>query len=256
MRMNNSDWTHTTREARNDGRNGNYSSSDQSDHDERVIATIEQRRHNHRNNDNYDTERSGPTGQRNYAAALRNDRGNGNHERYDDNSTRRQNNGNQSRRPSFRNLMREQENEQNEGHPLHERIALSRRNSRRNVTQSENQGSRPRNEDSGNTYRGNQRYERRNDDGGNVGDKDREIAELRSQLRTLEQNQPEQVLSHHIPDIETGSKNDNVAQREKGQNVTEISDMKKFLVGVLETIRAFDKRLTTQLNTSPTPSDK
>ena len=258
MRMNNSDRTHT-REARNDGINGNYSSSDQSDHDERVIATIEQRRHNHRYNDNYDMARSGQTGQRNYAAALRNDRGNGNHERYDDNSTRRQNNGNQSRRPSFQNLMREQENEQNDVHPLHERIALSRRNSRRNIGQNGNQGNqgnRPRNEDNGNGDNGNQGHGRPRNDVGNASDKDREIADLRSRLRTLEQNQPERVLLHHVPNTETSQKNDNGAQREKGQNTTDITEMKKFLVGVLETISAFDRRLTTQLNTSPTPSDK
>ena len=155
--------------------------------------------------------------------------------------------------------MREQENEQNDVHPLHERIALSRRNSRRNIGQNGNQGNqgnRPRNEDNGNGDNGNQGHGRPRNDVGNASDKDREIADLRSRLRTLEQNQPERVLLHHVPNTETNQKNDNGAQREKGQNTTDITEMKKFLVGVLETISAFDRRLTTQLNTSPTPSDK
>jgi hypothetical protein len=75
-------------------------------------------------------------------------------------------------------------------------------------------------------------------------------------LRDLEQNQPEQVLNHHIPNAETLPKNMNGAQRATGQNTNDISEMKQFLVGVLETINAFDRRLTTQLDTCPTPSDK
>ena len=75
-------------------------------------------------------------------------------------------------------------------------------------------------------------------------------------LRDLEQNQPEQVLNHHIPNAETLPKNTIGAQRTTGQSTNDISEMKQFLVGVLETISAFDRRLTTQLDTCPTPSDK
>ena len=228
-------------------RNTNYYSnysSDQSDHDERVIAAIDQkneRQQNHHNNNN------------NYAAAVRNGRNNGNtygneRNRYDGDRGNGQSHGNhsqnnQSRKSSFRNLRREQEdtrnNHNNQDTPLHERIALSRRNSRRNIGSNRNQ----------------ENGRSRNEDGGSVGNKEQEIAELRNRLQALE-NQPEQVISHHVPNQETNSKNEREAQRETGQNATDINEMKQYLVGVLAAISDFDKRLTMQLNTGPTPSDR
>ncbi len=135
------------------------------------------------------------------------------------------NNGN-SRRSSYRNLRPQT----NQDIPLHERVSLHQRNSRRNL--------------------GNNNQKRETN-------KDQEIEELRNRLQELERIQPEQVLYHQTFNQDTNSKNPNEAQKTKtSQNTTELSDMKNFLMGVMQTISDFDKRLTTHLNTSPTHSDR
>ena len=138
-----------------------------------------------------------------YANATRNDR------------------SNTSRRPSFRHL--QTPHTDNEV-PLHERVSLHRRNSRRNVTR--------------------------------TGGRDQEIEELRKRLQQLERDPPEQVLNH-IVNEDTRTKNMETAQKKgMGQNITDITEMKTFLAGVMETISAFDKQLTKQLNTGPTRSER
>ena len=73
----------------------------------------------------------------------------------------------------------------------------------------------------------------------------------------MENNQPEQVLSHHIVNLDAHTKNLDTAQKtEMGQNMADITEMKNFLVGVMQTISEFDKRLTTQLNSVPTRSER
>ena len=139
-----------------------------------------------------------------YANAARNGRNDGN-----------------SRRTSFRNLQTPQNNDDV---PLHERVSLHRRNSRRNVTA-------------------------RNDK--------QEIEDLRRRLHQLENSQPEQVINHHIINQDTNAKNLDTAQkREMGQSISDITEMKSFLAGVMQTISEFDKRLTTQLSTDPTRSER
>ena len=139
--------------------------------------------------------------------------------------------GNQgSRRSSFRNL-RENETRQEHEAPLHERLALSRRNSNRNVNTTQ--------EVRGRT----------------MDDREQEIMDLKNRLRSLE-NKPEQVIGHHVNQT-TPSKNEQPAQRdETGQNTCDIQQMKDYLVGVMAAINEFDKKLTTQLELSPTRSDR
>ena len=88
----------------------------------------------------------------------------------------------------------------------------------------------------------------------NVRDNDREIRE-RTRARTLE-NGPEIVLSHHENTPAGNSKNQDMAQSEKGQAETGIHEMKKYLQGVLAVINEFDNKLTSQLNTNQTLSDR
>ena len=126
-----------------------------------------------------------------------------------------------SRRPSFRHLETPQNNDDV---PLYERVSLHRRNSKRNVRQ--------------------------------TGGRNQEIEELRKRLHQLENDPPEQVLNH-IVNSEPHTKNMETAQKkETGQNISELTEMKNFLVGVMQTISDFDKRLTTHLSTGPTRSER
>ena len=73
-----------------------------------------------------------------------------------------------------------------------------------------------------------------------------------------ERNQKEQVTSHYSRDTNTNDNQKNVigAQSGKGPEETDLKEMKTFLKGVLDTISAFDRRLTAQMDSSPTRSDK
>ena len=118
--------------------------------------------------------------------------------------------------------------------PIHERLALSRRNSRRNVYNDGNQNHEPR--------------------GRTEDEKEREIRELKNRIQSLE-NKPEQVIGHHIN--QNTPKNTQSAQRdETGQNTTDIHEMKNFLVGVMAAINEFDRKLTKQLDLNPIHSDR
>ena len=72
---------------------------------------------------------------------------------------------------------------------------------------------------------------------------------------TLE-NGPEIVLSHHENTPPGNSKNQDMVQSEKGQAETGIHEMKTYLQGVLAVISEFDNKLTSQLNTNQTLSDR
>ena len=138
--------------------------------------------------------------------------------------------GNYSRRSSYRKL--DTQSPTGCEVPLSERISLHRRNSRRNLPHSEKHGTR--------------------------GERDNEIEELRRRLKQLESGEKEKVIHHQILQSEIPAKNVNEVQRsEMGQSkITEISEMKSFLVGVMDTIKEFDKLLTNQLNTDPTRSER
>ena len=140
-------------------------------------------------------------------------------------------NGNHSRRPSYRNLA---PSNPNEDVPLSERISLHRRNSKRNVSTIENHGT--------------------------TTNKDKEIEELRRRLNQLESGEKEKVTSYQIlqRDIPPPPKNTNEAQRTdmSQSNTTDITEMKSFLMGVMETIKEFDKRLTNLSSTVPIHSEK
>ena len=94
--------------------------------------------------------------------------------------------------------------------------------------------------------------------------KDRELKQLREQVRILKRTEPnvvdhpERILNHYSqtesPNSNETPKNAEVTQRGKGQE-TNIKDMKKYLADVLATINAFDKQLTEQSSTDPTRSE-
>ena len=94
-------------------------------------------------------------------------------------------------------------------------------------------------------------------------DKDKEISELRNRINTMERerqhSQPkEQVTSYYSREnvTENHQKNELEAQSKKGPGENDLVEMKTFLKGVLDTISAFDRRLTAQMDSSPTRSDK
>ena len=107
-------------------------------------------------------------------------------------------------------------------------MSLSRRNSRRNIAPRENEN-----------------------------EKDRELKNLREQVRILKRNEPvpESILGHYsqkeAPEPDTDvPKNAEMTQRGRGQEANNVQEMKKYLTEVLATISAFDRRLTEQLNTN------
>ena len=85
----------------------------------------------------------------------------------------------------------------------------------------------------------------------------KEIEELRKRLNTLEAKDEtaETVIQHEVIQQDESQKNMNTTQRmDMGAN-KELAEMKTYLKSVMETISAFDKRLTRQLNTGTTPSE-
>ena len=84
-----------------------------------------------------------------------------------------------------------------------------------------------------------------------------EIEELQRRLNLLETKDqtPERVMQHDMHH-DNPPKNTRAAQRtDMGAN-NDISEMRSYLKSVMETISAFDKRLTTQLNTGSIPSER
>ena len=115
--------------------------------------------------------------------------------------------------------------------PIHERINLSRRNSRRNLnrTQIQEQPPNPRTTDP----------------------REEELEDLRARLRTYESRaQNNNIRSNH------SSKNEQPAQRETGQNPNELTEMRTYLAGVMDAIRGFESKLAAQQDTPPTLSDR
>ena len=119
--------------------------------------------------------------------------------------------------------------------PLHERLSIARRNSRRNI------------------HGSNQHYrERERETGRGIDEKEQEINILRDRIETMERERrqaTEPVDPHH-------QKNVNEAQSMKGPGENDLSGMKAYLTEVLKTISAFDKRLTTQMGSNQTHLDK
>ena len=89
--------------------------------------------------------------------------------------------------------------------------------------------------------------------------RNKEIEELRKRLNDLETKDEtvERVVQHEIIQQDDNEKNLNTAQRmEMGTNNNDITEMKKYLKSVMETISGFDKQLTIQLNTGSIPSER
>ena len=227
---------------RDDARRNARQKSDRN-HDKRLLEIIEKRAERHPN----------------YAAAVRGpERPNTAARRGPERPTERQ--SNQDGRTLRRNQsFNDWEQIGSRTEPIHERLALSRRNSRRNIAHTRDQETRK---------------------SGSNTDKDREILELKSRLEAMERerngnatgaqrdrngneseteqmgNNSEKVTNHYYRDETNSSKNDSGAQRGKGPETNDLREMKSFLREVMLTISDFDKRLTTQINTGPTHSDK
>ena len=134
---------------------------------------------------------------------------------------------------AFNNRNNDNETSHAEPTSLSERISLHRRNSRINFP--------PRHM---NTTTDNSRAN--------------EIEELQRRLNLLETKDqtPERVMQHEVIHHDNPPKNTSAAQRtDMGAN-NDISEMRSYLKSVMETISAFDKRLTTQLNTGSIPSER
>ena len=87
-----------------------------------------------------------------------------------------------------------------------------------------------------------------------VDPREEEIKELKTKLRSYEKS----AIRNHDNngnDIEP-SKNEKTAQRETGQSITEISEMKNYLAGVMSAISAFDAKLSNQLGQPQTHTDR
>ena len=84
--------------------------------------------------------------------------------------------------------------------------------------------------------------------------RDQEIRELTTKLRNME-TEPERTINRTTNPSET-PKNAQPAQRETGENINEMKKMKNFLVDVMAAINAFDQKLSTQLDTNQTPTDR
>ena len=216
------------REARSDRSGSEYNSTsetDQSDQEDRLLAVIERRnnngnRNNAQRNESQRNERQiatserqprnqRPTGrpvgineQRSYASAVRDDSrpGPSTDHHYD------------SRRE-----------------PIHERINLSRRNSRKNVNLAQ-----------------------RRDEPRQADPREEELESLRSKVRFYEAqtNQTSTSTPSQPP------KNVEPARRETGQNQNELSSFRNYLAGVMDAIKEFDNRLSNQQGQPPIPSDR
>ena len=127
--------------------------------------------------------------------------------------------------------------------PLHERIALSRRNSNRNMDP------RRREDEPRQLWNPDQNEQL-------LDKKDREIRILRRRLESKEQNNDnlETVTSHYSRDESTLPKNGNGAQ--PGPSGVDLDEMRRFLKEAMGTINAFAKQLNVPTGTEPTHSNK
>jgi hypothetical protein len=129
---------------------------------------------------------------------------------------------------------REQTRREENREPLHERLQLNRRSSRRNLA--------PRRED-------------------NYGEtqKDREIRELKNLLEIAEREKEtaEQVTNHYSLNNNTPpAKNETRAQSGKGPKEANMNEMREFLKDVMRTISAFETQLNSQTDSNAIHSDR
>ena len=184
-------------ERRNNG-NRNNAQRSESQRNERQIATSERQPRNQR-----PTGRSvGINEQRSYASAVRDDSRPG---------------------PST------DHNYDNRREPIHERINLSRRNSRKNVNLAQ-----------------------RRDEPRQADPREEELESLRSKVRFYEAqtNQTSTSIPSQHP------KNAEPARGETGQNQNELSSFRNYLAGVMDAIKEFDNRLSNQQGQPPIHSDR
>ena len=152
--------------------------------------------------------------------------------------------------------------------PLHERIAIGKRPSRRNMrsntrspredtTQRNNNDNRenntPREENTRgiiNTHEDFPRLERN--------DKDREIAALRNKVEQLQRNRTgaERVLSHYSNDGNEPPKNVTGAQQGPNGDQLNLDEMKNYIQGALATLNGFAQQLNKATGSAPTPTDR
>ena len=187
------------------------------DHNARVIEVIERITDRHQN----------------YASAVKGPkRPQRNHRPERQQQWYQEGNGNLSRRSSFHSRNDDTE-------PIHERLALSKRNSRRNIAPTRHR-----------EHEATRKTEN---------DKDHEILELKNQLELMERdrNQGEKVTNHYYrDDTNTNSKNETGAQKGKGPENNDLKEMKSYLKEVLQTINDFDTRLTSQIDSNPNRWDE
>ena len=149
--------------------------------------------------------------------------------------------------------------------PIHERIAIAKRPSRRNMrshspredtAQRNNNGNRmnntPREENMrANTHEDFPRLERNND-------KDREIAALRNKVEQLQRNRTgaERVLSHYSNDEIAPPKNATGAQQGPSSDQLNLDEMRNYIQGALATLNGFSQQLNKATGSAPTPTDR
>ena len=149
--------------------------------------------------------------------------------------------------------------------PIHERIAIAKRPSRRNMrshspredtAQRNNNGNRmnntPREENMQvNTREDFPRLERNND-------KDREIAALRNKVEQLQRNRTgaERVLSHYSNDEIAPPKNATGAQKGPSSDQLNLDEMRNYIQGALATLNGFSQQLNKATGSAPTPTDR
>ena len=78
---------------------------------------------------------------------------------------------------------------------------------------------------------------------------------MRRKLRSLE-SKTNQTTSDITTNQTQTSKNAQPTQRETGQNIEDMNEMKNFLAGVMSAISAFDNKLTNQIGLSKIHSDR
>ena len=179
---------------------------------------------------------------------------------------------------AVRNQMSTGPNQNNDVNvPIHEKISINRRQSRRNMNHQRmdrpredepnyNRTSRPREgahcprEDyplMGHPREGD-RLERQQDSRNN-GEKDREIEILRKKIEKLERSRTgaERVLSHYSKDMDEPPKNVMGAQQQgPSDNNLNLVEMQNFIKGAMATINNFAKQLNKVTGTTQTPSDR
>ena len=156
--------------------------------------------------------------------------------------------------------------------PIHEKIALNRKPSRRNTSPGDNNNHRrvderdqrkhdhdPREGDGRNKHHGmDARNPREGDRTLQNNNKDREIEALRRKINELETGRNERIINHYTKNDENDlSKNANGAQDHQGPSQKmSPNEMQMYIKEALNTISAFATQLGAQTGSAPTPTDK